>query len=66
MREGVVAKGAFARRDTVEVWRAKVKTRSWLDELARRAGQSDDLRAQLADNLREQDRPAAHVPDAAG
>jgi hypothetical protein len=54
VREGVVAKGTVRRGEREEVWSAKVKTRAWLDELARRAGESDGLRQQLADNLSEQ------------
>ena len=57
--EGVVAKGVHARRQRKgkadqEVWMAKVKTRSWLAELARRAAESEDLRKEYEQNLREQ------------
>ena len=38
---------------------AKVKTRAWLEELARRAGESDDLRREYEQNVREQQPPAA-------
>jgi hypothetical protein len=37
---------------------AKVKTRTWLEELARRAGDSEDLRKEYEQNLREQQVPA--------
>lgn len=63
VREGVVAKGTFARRDKTEIWRAKVKTQNWLAELARRSAGSDGLREQLAENLREQ---GAVAPESAG
>gem|GEM_PF-6511316 len=53
-----MAKGTFTRRNKIEVWSAKVKTQSWLDELARRAGQSGELRRELDENLREQTDPA--------
>jgi hypothetical protein len=33
---------------------AKVKTRAWLEELARRAAESEDLRREYEQNLREQ------------
>jgi hypothetical protein len=57
--EGVVAKGTHARRKgEQEVWMAKVKTRAWLEELARRAGESDDLRREYEQNAREQQLPA--------
>lgn len=57
--EGVVAKGLVTRRQHhgqagQEVWMAKVKTRTWLAELARRCGDSVDLRRELEDNEREQ------------
>jgi hypothetical protein len=57
--EGVVAKGVHTRRQRKgkadqEVWMAKVKTRSWLEELARRAGESEDLRREYEQNFREQ------------
>jgi hypothetical protein len=62
--EGVVAKGLRTRRRRKgkaeqEVWMAKVKTRAWLEELARRAGESEDLRNELEQNLREQQLPAS-------
>jgi hypothetical protein len=62
--EGVVAKGVHNRRQRKgradeEVWMAKVKTRAWLEELARRAGESEDLRREYEQNVREQELPAA-------
>ena len=59
VREGVVAKGTVSRRDKVEVWSAKVKTRAWLDELARRSEGSEDFRRQLTENLDEQSSQSA-------
>jgi hypothetical protein len=61
--EGVVAKGLHVRRQRKgktdqEVWMAKVKTRTWLAELARRAGESEDLRQEYELNLRDQRFPA--------
>jgi hypothetical protein len=61
--EGVVAKGLRTRRQRKgkmeqEVWMAKVKTRAWLEELARRSGESEDLRQEYERNLREQQLPA--------
>jgi hypothetical protein len=64
--EGVIAKGVQTRRlykgrADQSVWMAKVKTRAWLDELARRAGDSESLLRELEQNRREQmleDRPA--------
>jgi hypothetical protein len=60
--EGVVAKGVHARRQRKgkaeqEVWMAKVKTQKWLAELQRRAGESEDLRKEYEQNLREQQLP---------
>jgi hypothetical protein len=60
--EGVVAKGLHSRRRRKgqadqEVWMAKVKTRTWLEELARRASESEDLRKEYEQNLREQQLP---------
>jgi hypothetical protein len=57
--EGVVAKGTQPRRQRKgnagsEVWMAKVKTQTWLNELARRAQDSDDLRQEYEQNQREQ------------
>jgi hypothetical protein len=71
VKEGVVAKGVHERvrrRGKTErsVWMAKVKTQGWLDELRRRSGDSDDLRQQLEENLREQvlgEEPAEVGPD---
>lgn len=59
VNEGVVAKGLRTTRKRKgkieqEVWMAKVKTQRWLDELARRAGDSDDMKAELERNLAEQ------------
>jgi hypothetical protein len=61
--EGVVAKGLHVHRQRKgkteqQVWMAKVKRRTWLEELARRAGQSEDLRQEYELNLREQQFPA--------
>lgn len=33
---------------------AKIKTRAWLAELARRAGESEELRKEFEQNVREQ------------
>jgi len=60
--EGVVAKGTHSRRQRKgkaeqEVWMAKVKTRAWLEELAKRAGASEGLRKEYEQNLREQQLP---------
>jgi hypothetical protein len=65
--EGVVAKRLHSRRQRKgrlgqEVWMAKVKTRAWLDELARRAGASEDLRKEYEQNLREQQLPPEAEP----
>jgi hypothetical protein len=65
--EGVVAKGVHTRRQRKgrsdrEVWMAKVKTRSWLEELARRAGESEDLQKEYEQNLREQQLPPGPAP----
>ena len=62
VREGVVAKGVHTRRQRKgkadqEVWMAKVKTRAWLEELARRAPESEDLRREFEQNRREQELP---------
>jgi hypothetical protein len=62
--EGVVAKGVHTRRQRKgkadqEVWMAKVKTRAWLEELARRAGESEDLRKEYEQDVREQQLPEA-------
>jgi hypothetical protein len=67
--EGVVAKGVHVRRQRKgksdqEVWMAKVKTRAWLEELGRRAGESEDLRKEYEQNLREQQLPAEAPPAA--
>jgi hypothetical protein len=64
--EGVVAKGVHTRRQRKgkaeqEVWMAKVKTRTWLEELARRAGESEDLWKEYEQNLREQQLPAERM-----
>lgn len=52
--EGVVAKGTILRGDKVELWSAKVKTKTWMAELARRSSGNDELRRQLDDNVAEQ------------
>jgi len=50
--EGVVCKGI---RKKHLIWRVKIKTNWWLDELKRRANTGDEyFRRELADNLREQ------------
>ena len=59
---GVVAKGVHTRRARKgqadqEVWMAKVKTRAWMEELSRRASESEDLRKELEQNVREQQLP---------
>jgi hypothetical protein len=64
VKEGVVARGTRTRRQRKgraeqEVWMAKVKTRAWLEELQRRAGESEQLRAELEQNRREQQMPGA-------
>ena len=68
--EGVVAKGVHDRRPRKgnadqEVWMAKVKTRTWLEELARRAGDSENLSKEYEQNRREQQWPASQgkTPD---
>jgi hypothetical protein len=65
--EGVVAKGTYSRRQRKgkaeqEVWMAKVKTQTWLEELRRRAGESEDLRKEFEQNWREQQLPAELEP----
>jgi hypothetical protein len=60
--EGIVAKGVHVRRArkgkaNQEVWMAKVKTRAWLEELARRASESEDLQKEYELNLRQQQLP---------
>jgi hypothetical protein len=60
--EGIVAKGAYIRRQRKgkaeqEIWMAKVKTRTWLEELARRSGESADLQQEYEQNWREQQLP---------
>ncbi len=57
--EGVVAKGVTSTRrrkgkTQQEVWTAKVKTKSWLDELQRRAGDSADFSNEWEENQRQQ------------
>ncbi len=59
VKEGAVAKGVHVRRQRKgkteqEVWMAKVKTRAWLEELARRSSESEDLLKEYEQNLREQ------------
>ena len=56
VREGIVAKGVHTRRQRKgkadqDVWMAKVKTRVWLEELARRAEESDDLRREYEQDI---------------
>jgi hypothetical protein len=63
VKEGVVAKGERTRRQRKgkaekEVWMAKVKTQTWLDELQRRAGESEELRDEFERNRNEQQLPA--------
>jgi hypothetical protein len=67
VREGVVAKGVHTLRQRKgkadqQIWMAKVKTRAWLEELARRSGASEDLRREYEQNVREQELPAASPP----
>jgi hypothetical protein len=57
--EGVVAKGVRTRRirkgkAEQEVWLAKVKTKSWLDALRKRAGESEELLREFEQNWQEQ------------
>jgi len=57
--EGVVAKGVTTTRrrkgKTEQAsWMVKIKTKTWLDELARRAGESPGLKQELEDNLKQQ------------
>jgi hypothetical protein len=55
--EGVVAKGIkLGKNKSAQhgLWMSKVKTKAWLDELKRRAEESDDLRKTLEENLAEQ------------
>jgi hypothetical protein len=57
--EGVVAKGVHTRRlrkgkAGQEVWMAKVKTMTWLEELRKRSGESEELRKEFEQNWREQ------------
>jgi hypothetical protein len=73
VREGVVAKGVHQRRphkskSSQEVWMAKVKTQAWLDELAKRATESEDLKREYDETVRvqrvftETAGPEEHVP----
>ncbi len=60
VKEGIVAKGVHIRRRRKgkadhEVWMAKVKTRAWLKHLACRAGDSEELRRDYEQNVREQE-----------
>jgi hypothetical protein len=69
VKEGVVAKGERTRRQRKgkiekEVWMAKVKTQAWLDELQRRAGESEELRDEFERNRSEQQLPAEPVTGA--
>ena len=57
--EGVVAKGVSQtqrRKGKIEsnTWMVKIKTKTWLDELARRAGDSPNLKQELDDNIKQQ------------
>lgn len=59
VKEGVVAKGVTTtkgRKGKAEqdAWMVKIKTKSWLDELSRRAGDSPDLKQELEENLKQQ------------
>ncbi len=59
VKEGVVAKGVTTtqrRKGKTEqqVWQVKIKTRAWLDELARRAGEASELKQELEDNIKQQ------------
>ena len=59
VKEGVVAKGITTtqrRKGKMEqsTWMVKVKTKLWLEELQRRAGESPILKQELADNLNQQ------------
>ena len=59
VKEGVVAKGVTTtsrRKGKTEqtTWMVKIKTKTWLDELARRAGESPSLKQELEDNIKEQ------------
>ena len=58
--EGVVAKGTTITqrrkgKSEQNTWMVKIKTKTWLDELARRAGDSPDLKQELEDNLKQQE-----------
>lgn len=56
--EGVVAKGVNKKKGKNPVhglWMAKAKTQQWLDDLKKRAKESEEFRKALADNLKEQD-----------
>lgn len=55
--EGVVAKGVMPgkrKHSQNGIWMSKVKTQAWLDELDRRAAESDSFRKTLFENLAEQ------------
>ncbi|QDT45937.1 hypothetical protein Pan241w_60650 [Gimesia alba] len=59
VKEGAVAKGVTTTRrrkgkTDQDVWMVKIKTKTWLDELARRAGESADLKQELEENLKQQ------------
>ncbi len=59
IKEGVVVKGVTTTqrrkgKTEQETWMVKIKTKAWLDELARRAGDSPDFKRELEDNLKQQ------------
>ncbi len=63
VREGIVAKGVVLgkkKNPQHGLWMAKVKTRWWLDELRKRAAESEAFRHLLEENLREQTWPSSH------
>jgi len=65
VKEGVVAKGIVPGKKNPQhsLWMSKVKTRWWLDELRKRAPESDAFQRALDENLREQnwsERPDDH------
>lgn len=54
--EGIVAKGVInGKRKSGGLWRAKVKTKWWLEELKKRATDSAEFRKLFQDNLKEQE-----------
>lgn len=57
--EGVVAKGVVAKqrrkgKTEFDTWMVKIKTKTWLDELNRRAGEKPELIQELKDNQNQQ------------